>query len=51
MNTSSLIALIVLILILVPAVKATVTHMKGEGSCCGGPKEKPVHKKISGPKL
>ena len=25
--------------------------MKGEGDCCGGPKEKPIKKKISGPVL
>ena len=25
--------------------------MKGEGDCCGGPKEKPVKKKIDGPEL
>lgn len=30
----------VLIVILIPAVKSTITHLKGEGSCCGGPKEK-----------
>lgn len=48
MNTSTVIVIIILILILIPAVKGGITHLKGEGSCCGGPKEKPVRKKIKG---
>ena len=48
---SSVIAVIILILILVPAVKSTVTHMKGEGDCCGGPKEKAAKNKIDAQKL
>ena len=48
MNASTLIAIIILVIILIPAVRATVKHMKGEGSCCGGPKEKRPAKKITG---
>lgn len=48
MSTQNIIIIIILIAILIPAVKSTITHMKGEGSCCGGPKEKPVTKKIPG---
>ncbi len=48
MNTTNIIIVLILIAILVPAVKSSITHMKGEGSCCGGPKEKPVKKKIKG---
>ena len=44
----NLIIVVVLIIILVPAIKSTVTHMKGEGSCCGGPKEKVPRKKLPG---
>ena len=42
---------ILLIIILIPAVLTTVKHMKGEGDCCGGPKEKVPKKKIEGQKL
>ena len=38
----------VLIVILIPAVKSTITHLKGEGSCCGGPKEKVPKKTLPG---
>ena len=38
-------------IILIPAIRTTVKHMKGEGDCCGGPKEKVPKKKIDGPKL
>ena len=48
MNIQDIIIVIILIVILVPAIKSSITHMKGEGECCGGPKEKPVKKKISG---
>ena len=48
MGTQNIIIIVVLIIILVPAIRSTITHMKGEGSCCGGPKEKPVRKKIAG---
>ncbi|MCR4924136.1 MAG: heavy-metal-associated domain-containing protein [Lachnospiraceae bacterium] len=48
MKTQDIIIVIVLLIILIPAIKSTVTHMKGEGSCCGGPKEKVPKKKIAG---
>ena len=35
----------------IPAIRTGIKHMKGEGDCCGGPKEKPIKKKISGPVL
>lgn len=50
MNIESKIILVVLVLILIPAVKSTVKHLQGEGSCCGGPKEKVKRKKIRGTK-
>ena len=48
MNSSNIIIIVLLILILIPAVKGAVTHMKGEGGCCGGPKEKAPRKKLPG---
>ena len=48
MNSQDIIIILVLVIILIPAIRSTITHMKGEGACCGGPKEKPVRKKISG---
>lgn len=48
MNISNIIIIVVLIIILIPAVSGTVKHMKGEGDCCGGPKEKAPVKKIPG---
>lgn len=51
MDPASIAIVVVLVIILVPAVLSTVKHMKGEGDCCGGPREKPVKKKISGPVL
>ncbi|MCR5587117.1 MAG: heavy-metal-associated domain-containing protein [Lachnospiraceae bacterium] len=48
MKPQDLIIVVILIAILIPAIKSTITHMKGEGACCGGPKEKPVKKKIPG---
>lgn len=48
MNSSNIIITVILIVILIPAVRGAVTHMKGEGSCCGGPKEKASRKKIKG---
>ena len=42
---------IVLVLILIPAIYGCVKHFKGEGSCCGGPKQKAPHKKIKGKPL
>ena len=34
------IAIVIIVIILIPAIRTTVKHMKGEGDCCGGPKEK-----------
>ncbi|MCR5202616.1 MAG: heavy-metal-associated domain-containing protein [Lachnospiraceae bacterium] len=48
MKPQDLIIVAVLLIILIPAIKSTITHMKGEGSCCGGPKEKVPKKKIKG---
>ncbi len=45
------IAIVIIVIILIPAIRTTVKHMKGEGDCCGGPKEKVPKKKIDGPKL
>ena len=45
------IAIVIIVIILIPAIRATVKHMKGEGDCCGGPKEKVPKKKMDGPKL
>ena len=50
-NKETVFVLTILIVIMIPAVKGTIAHLKGEGSCCGGPKEKPVKKKIQGEKL
>ena len=50
MNGQTLLIVVILIIILIPAIVSTLKHMKGEGDCCGGPKEKPVKKKIDGPK-
>ena len=44
----NVIVVIILIIILVPAVRVAIKHMRGEGDCCGGPKEKPLKKKMSG---
>ncbi len=48
MNGQDIIIVLILAVILIPAVKSTITHMKGEGSCCGGPKEKVPKKKLPG---
>ena len=50
------IAIVIIVIILIPAIRTTVKHMKGEGDCCGGPKEKVPKKKVpkkkmDGPKL
>ncbi|MDO5154723.1 MAG: heavy metal-associated domain-containing protein [Eubacteriales bacterium] len=50
MNTQSAVIILILIVMLIPAVKSTIKHMRGEGACCGGAKEKPVRKKIKGKK-
>lgn len=51
MNAQSLMILIILVIVLIPAVKSTVTHLKGDGACCGGPKERAKKKVIKGTKL
>ena len=48
MNTTNIIIVLILIAILIPAVKSSITHMKGEGECCGGPAERPIKKKLKG---
>ena len=48
MNAQTLLIVVILIIVLIPAITSTWKHMKGEGDCCGGPKEKPVKKKIDG---
>ena len=45
------IILIILIVIIAFALWGTIKHFKGEGDCCGGPKEKVKKKKIAGKKL
>jgi copper chaperone len=42
------IIVIILIVILIPAISVAAKHMRGEGDCCGGPKEKPIKKKMDG---
>lgn len=51
MNVSNIIIILFISVILFFAVRGTIQHMKGEGSCCGGPKEKAPKKKISGKPL
>lgn len=51
MNAQTLLIVVILVIVLIPAITSTWKHMKGEGDCCGGPKEKTVKKKIDGPKL
>lgn len=51
MNPQNLIIVLVLLVLLLPAIRISIQHMKGEGSCCGGPKERAVKKKIAGTKL
>ena len=48
MNSQDIVIVCILVIILVPAIRSTVSHMKGEGACCGGPKDKPVKKKLPG---
>lgn len=50
-SSGNWIAIVIIVIILIPAIRTTVKHMKGEGDCCGGPKEKVPKKKIDGPKL
>ena len=45
------IAIVIIVIILIPAIRTTVKHMKGEGDYCEGPKEKVPKKKMDGPKL
>jgi len=51
MNASTVIASVFLILILIPAIRGCITHLKGEGSCCGGTRQKPSSKKLQDPVL
>ena len=51
MNGQTLLIVVILIIILIPAIVSTLKHMKGEGDCCGGSKEKPVKKKIDGSRV
>ena len=44
----NIIIIAILAVILFFAVRGTITHMKGEGDCCGGPKEKAPKKRIAG---
>lgn len=37
--SANVIAVIFLALVLIPAFKGFITHMKGEGACCGGKQE------------
>lgn len=50
-SSGNWIAIVIIVIILIPAIRTTVKHMKGEGDCCGGPKEKVPKKKIDSPKL
>ena len=51
MSAANIIIVVLLVIILIPAIRTSLTHMKGEGDCCGGPKEKVPKKKIDGQKL
>lgn len=51
MNKESLLILVILVILLIPALRSTITHLKGEGACCGGPREKAKKKVIRGRKL
>ncbi len=44
----NLFIVVLLVIILVPAIMTAAKHMRGEGECCGGPKEKPLKKKMTG---
>ncbi len=48
MNPQNIIIVLILLIILIPAIRSTVKHLKGEGACCGGPKERSIKKKIAG---
>ena len=52
MNTSTLIVLLIVIVIVAFALKSSIGHFKGEGGCCGGGETiLPDHKELSGPKI
>lgn len=51
MNGKSILILLIVVIVLIPALKSSLTHLKGESSCCGGPKEKVRKKTIRGKKL
>ena len=47
---SNLIIIAILVIVLFFAVKGSIKHLKGEGSCCGGGSEvKEPDKKLKGP--
>ncbi len=48
MSTKDMVIILILIAILIPAIRSMIAHLKGEGSCCGGPKEKVPEKKLPG---
>lgn len=48
---SNIICIFVILALLIPAALSSLKHMRGEGDCCGGPKEKVPKKKLAGKKL
>jgi len=48
LGTKDMVIILILIVILIPAIRSTIVHMRGEGACCGGPKEKVPEKKLPG---
>ena len=52
MNTSTLIVLLIVIVIVAFALRNSIGHFKGEGGCCGGGETiLPDHKELTGPKI
>ena len=51
-NIGTILVIVILIIIIFFAVKNSIKHAKGEGSCCGGGgSDKPERKKLKGKKL
>ncbi len=48
MSTKDMVIILILIALLIPGIRSLLAHMRGEGSCCGGPKEKVPEKKLPG---